>query len=68
MSIKEWVSQLFNYRIPHGDKGWDEAAFTLGKTGQWSITGSPTKFQDMILELLKRVEKLEERAPIQSDR
>ena len=64
MSIRDFVSDLFHYRTPHGDTGWDEMASVLGRTGQWSITGSPKKFQDMILDLMKRVERLEEHEKI----
>ena len=66
MTIKEFVSRLFDYRIPNGDAGWDDMASALGRNGQWSITGSPNKFQTIILELVKRVEKLEADASLQS--
>ena len=59
MTIKEYISNLFNYRIKDSDSGWDEAANILEKNGTWSITGSPRKFQSIIIELCKRIEKLE---------
>lgn len=59
MTIKEFVSQLFGYRIKNDDAGWDDFAKNLEKNGTWSITGSPRKFQDIIIELMKRIERLE---------
>jgi hypothetical protein len=60
MRIKEFVSQLFDYRIKNGQEGWDEFTKALSRNGTWSIAGSPAKFQAMILEMLKRIEILEE--------
>ncbi|MEK7106548.1 MAG: hypothetical protein AAB895_04320 [Patescibacteria group bacterium] len=59
MKLRDVVSNLFQYKIKHGYQGWDEMANSLSKSGVWSITGSPRKFQDIIVELLKRVERLE---------
>mgnify|MGYP007070561488 CR=1 FL=1 len=60
MTIRQFCSQLFDYRIKDGESGWDEAAQQLSRNGTWSITGSPKKFQEIIIELCKRIEKLEE--------
>ena len=60
MTLKEVISQLFDYRIKEGDGGWDEAERILGKSGLWSISASPRKFEKIVMELIKRVEKLEE--------
>lgn len=59
MTLKEAISNIFDFRIKDGDAGWDEAAQLLSKTGQWSLSGSPRKFEKIILELCKRVERLE---------
>jgi hypothetical protein len=59
MTLKEYISSIFDYRIKDGDGGWDEAVQMLAKTGLWSISGSPRKFEKIILELCKRIERLE---------
>lgn len=59
MTLKDFVSNLFEYRVKNGEEGWDEFSENLSKNGTWSISGSPKKFQTLILELIKRVEKLE---------
>jgi len=60
MTIRQFVSQLYGYRIKDGEQGWDEMTQQLSTNGTFSITGSPKKFQDIIIELCKRVEALEE--------
>lgn len=64
MTLKEWVSQLFNIRI----NDWDNGVKILRQYGQWSMSGAPRKFEDMFLELMKRVEVLEEHAERSSAR
>lgn len=59
MTIRQYVSQLFGYRIKDGIGGWDDFTTNLEKTGTWSLTGSPRKFQSMIIEIMKRIERLE---------
>lgn len=59
MTLKDKVSEIFSYRIKNGESGWDEMAESLSKNGTFSITGSPKKFEKILIELLKRVEKLE---------
>lgn len=59
MTIREYVSHLFSYRIKDGPHGWEEFTRNLERNGTWSITGSGRKFQDMIIEIMKRIEKLE---------
>ena len=59
MKLKDYISNLFNFRVKNGPEGWDDLANQLGPSGVWSISGSPRKFQDIILEILKRVEALE---------
>lgn len=59
MTLKQYVSHLFNYRIKDGVGGWDDFTTNMEKSGAWSMTGSPRKFQAIIVELLKRVEELE---------
>jgi hypothetical protein len=59
VTIRQFVSNLFQFRIKEGEQGWEEASQLLGKTGQWSLTGSPKKFEEIIIELCKRIERLE---------
>ena len=59
-TLRDFVSGLFHYRMTTSESKWDMFAHDLEKSGLWSITASPRKFQDIILELCKRVEKLEE--------
>lgn len=59
MTLKQHVSQLFGYRIKEGVTGWDEFVQMLAKNGIWSITASPKKFEQLILEMCKRIESLE---------
>ena len=61
MTLRDYVSNLFHYRMTTSESKWDMFAHDLEKSGLWSITASPRKFQDIILELCKRVEKLEEK-------
>lgn len=67
MTLKQAISQLFDYRIKESDAGWDEAARVLGNQGQWSLSASPKKFENIIMELIKRVEKLEEHGDTRSE-
>lgn len=62
MTLREAASQIFNYRIKEGDLGWDEMVQELSKMGTFSLSASPKKFEKLILELCKRVEKLEDHA------
>lgn len=57
--MKDFFSTLFNYRVKNSDQGWDEAIMTLARTGKFSITSSPTKFEKLIIELCKRIDELE---------
>lgn len=59
MTLREFVSNLFHFRMKNGESGWDDMARELGKNGTFSITGSPHKFQQIFIELCKRVDKLE---------
>lgn len=61
MTLKQFASDIFGYRIKEGETGWDEAAQMLSKTGTWSITASPRKFEKLVLEMCKRIEALEEK-------
>ena len=45
--------------VKNSDQGWDEAIMTLARTGKFSITSSPTKFEKLIIELCKRMDSLE---------
>lgn len=63
MKLKDRISDIFGYRIKNGESGWDEMAEALSKNGTFSITGSPKKFEKILIELLKRVEKLENERP-----
>ena len=60
MTLRDYVSNLFHYRMTTSESKWDMFAHDLEKSGLWSITASPRKFQEIVLELCKRVEKLEE--------
>jgi hypothetical protein len=62
MTLKQFMSEVFDYRIKDGDSGYDEMAQQLSNMGQWSITASPKKFEKVLLELCKRVSRLEEDA------
>jgi hypothetical protein len=65
-TLRDFVSNLFHYRMTTGETKWDMFSHDLEKSGLWSITASPRKFQDIILELCKRIEKLEEHEAVQS--
>lgn len=57
MKLREFVSQLFGYRIHNSPTAWDDAYRILSKNGTWA---SAKKQEELILELIKRIEKLEE--------
>jgi hypothetical protein len=65
MTLRDFVSNLFHYRMKTVDTKWEDFAHDLEKSGLWSLSGSPHKFEAIIIELCKRVEKLEEREIIQ---
>ena len=60
MTLRDFVSTLFDYRIKHTETAWEEASQALARSGLWSLSGSPSKFEKIIVELCKRVEKLED--------
>ena len=59
MNLRDYFSTLFGYRMKNGEDGWEEAIQSLARSGKFSITSSPTKFEKLIIDLCKRVEKLE---------
>jgi len=59
-TLRDYISELFHYRMTTGENRWEMFANDLRKSGQWSITASPSKFESIIVDLCKRVEKLEQ--------
>jgi len=59
MTLRDYFSDLFGYRMKNGEGGWEEATQALSRSGKYSITSSPTKFEKLIIDLCKRVEKIE---------
>lgn len=55
-TLKDFVSELFGFRIHNGPTAWDDAYNILSKNGTWA---SAKKQELLIIDLIKRIENLE---------